>query len=82
MVHDHFLHILKYLRFADNENLPDKNSPNYYRFWKLINVFYILKLRFSKVYQPIEHLSVDEIKNLPPLMSFLPMAQCCSFSEK
>jgi hypothetical protein len=27
MVHDCFLHILKYLYFADNETPPNKNSP-------------------------------------------------------
>jgi hypothetical protein len=27
MVHNHFLHMLKYLHFADNKNLPNKNSP-------------------------------------------------------
>jgi hypothetical protein len=31
MVCDHFMHNLN----ADNENLPDKKSPNYERFWNL-----------------------------------------------
>jgi hypothetical protein len=60
MVHNHFLHILKYLHFAGNENVPDKNSSNYDRFWKLRKVFDIPILRFSELYQPTE----QQIKSL------------------
>jgi hypothetical protein len=61
MVHYHFLEtgMLKYLNFADNENLTNKNSPNYNRFWKLRRISDI-NLRFS-VYWLTEHLSIDEI---------------------
>jgi hypothetical protein len=61
MVHDLFVHILKYLHFADNENMSNINSPNYDRFWKLRKVYDVLNLRFSEVCQPAEHLTIHEI---------------------
>jgi len=40
--------------------MGDKNSD---RFWKMRNLFEILKEKFSKFYSPSEHLAVDEVIN-------------------
>jgi hypothetical protein len=58
IVHDHSLHILKYLHFAVNENLLNKHSPNCDRLWKLRKVSDILNLKFPEVYWPAEHINM------------------------
>ena len=61
MKQDRFFHILRYLQFTDNENESDMADENSDRLWKIRNLFEILKDKFSKFYNPSEHLAVDEI---------------------
>ncbi|PSN35194.1 PiggyBac transposable element-derived protein 4, partial [Blattella germanica] len=56
-----FLHILRVLHFSNNENAPDKNDPDDDRFWKMRNVFSYLNNQYFSVYNPTEHLAVDEV---------------------
>jgi hypothetical protein len=49
MTRDHFLHILCYLHFTDNDNEIDKNNKNYDRLWKIRQVFDMLNVAYSKV---------------------------------
>lgn len=61
MRRDRFFHILRYLHFTDNENEPDMTDENSDRLWKMRNLFEILNEKFSKFYNPSEHLAVDEV---------------------
>jgi len=50
--HYHFLHILRYWHFAFNEKEIDRNDENYYRLWKIREIFYVLHVAFSEFYNP------------------------------
>ena len=58
---DRFFHILRYLHFTDNKNEPDMTDENSDRLWKIRNLFEILNKKFSKFYNPSEHLAVDKV---------------------
>lgn len=57
MIQDHFLHILHYWHFTYNEKEINKNDKNYYRLWKIREIFYVLDVAFSKFYNSYEHLA-------------------------
>jgi hypothetical protein len=59
--HDRFLHILRYLHFANNQNAIDNNDPKYYRVWKIRPIFDMPNGAFSVCYAPTEYLAVDEV---------------------
>jgi hypothetical protein len=60
MARDRFLHILRFLHFADNSERPEQEEE-YDRLWKLQTVFDTLNLAFAKFYNPSENLAVDEV---------------------
>src|SRR5215510_9810950 len=60
MTRDRFLHILRFLHFADNSQRPNKREECD-RLWKIRTVFDKLKDSYAKFYNPSEHLAVDEI---------------------
>ena len=60
MTRGRFLHILRFLRFADNSQRPDEGKE-YDRLWKLRTVFDKLNEAYAKFYNPSEHLAVDEV---------------------
>jgi len=60
MTRDRFLHILRFLHFADNSQRPDRGEE-YDRLWKLRTVFDKLNKAYAKFYNPSEHLAVDEV---------------------
>jgi len=51
MTRDKFLHILRFLHFANNSQRPDQ-SEEYDRMWKLRTVFDILYNNYTKFYNP------------------------------
>jgi hypothetical protein len=61
LVRDRFFHILRFLHFENNEEAPDRNDPNYDRLWKIRNIFDALNNKFCEIYNPSEHLAVDEV---------------------
>jgi len=61
MKRDRYLHILRYLRFTDNRNEPDRKDENFDRLWKTRDLFEILSATFSKFYNPSENLAIDEV---------------------
>jgi hypothetical protein len=61
MKRDRYLHILCFLHFIDNKNEPDRKDENFDRLWKIQNLYKILNRKFSKFYNPSEHLAVDEV---------------------
>jgi hypothetical protein len=61
MTRDHFLHILCYLHFTDNDKEIDHNDVNYDRLWKIREIFNILNVAYSKFYNPSKHLVIDEV---------------------
>ncbi|PNF43126.1 hypothetical protein B7P43_G18025 [Cryptotermes secundus] len=61
MKRDRFLHILRFLHFADNRTEIDRNDDSYDRLWKIRTIFDTLNDAFEKYYNPSEHLAVDEI---------------------
>ena len=61
MSRDRYLHILRVLHFTDNKKVPDMKDKNSDRLWKIRNLFDILNDKFSKFYNPPEHLAVDEV---------------------
>ena len=54
-----YLHILRFLHFTDDKKERDMKDENSDRLWKIRNLLDILKDKFSKFYNPIEHLDVD-----------------------
>jgi len=60
MTRDRFLHILRFLNFADNSQRPDEGEE-YGRLWKLGTVFDKLNEAYAKFYNPSQHLAVDEV---------------------
>jgi hypothetical protein len=62
MAHDRFLHMLRFLHFADNSQIPEQDE--YDQMWKLKTVFDILILAYAKFYNPSENLAVDEVTKI------------------
>ena len=60
MTQDKFLHILRFLHFADNSQIPDEGEE-YDRLWNLRTVFDKLNVAYAKFYNSSEHLAVDEV---------------------
>ena len=60
MTQDRFLHILRFLHFADNSQRFDEGEE-YDRLWKAWTVFDKLNKAYAKFYNPWEHLAVDEV---------------------
>jgi hypothetical protein len=61
MKRDRFLHILRFLHFADNNTETDRNADSYDRLWKIRTIFDTLNDAYEKYYNPSEHLAIDEI---------------------
>ena len=61
MVRDRFFHILRFLHFKNNDNPPNRDDPHYDRLWKIRNIFDTLNNKFYELYNPTEHLAVDEV---------------------
>jgi len=61
MKQNQYLHILRYLRFTDNRNEPDKTDENFDRLRKIRDLFEILNATFSKFYNPSENLAIDKV---------------------
>jgi len=61
MKQDRFFHILRFLYFTDNKNGPDMTHDNSDRLWKMRNLYDIRNEKFSKFYNPFEHLAIDEV---------------------
>ena len=60
MTQDRFLHILRFLHFADNSQRPDQ-CEEYDLLWKLRTIFDTLNQAYTKFYNPSEHLAVGEV---------------------
>ncbi|PNF42631.1 hypothetical protein B7P43_G01270 [Cryptotermes secundus] len=61
MKRDRFLHILRFLHFADNNTETDRNANSYDRLWKIRTIFDTLNDAHEKYYNPYEHLAIDKI---------------------
>src|SRR5215469_12888690 len=61
MARDRFFHILRFLHFEDNDNPPSRDDPDYDRLWKIRKIFDTLSNKFCEMYNPTEHLAVDEV---------------------
>jgi len=60
MTRDRFLHILRFLHFADSSQRPDQGEE-YDQLWKLRTIFDTLDDSSAKFYNPSENLAVDEV---------------------
>jgi hypothetical protein len=60
MVRDRFFHILRFLHFENNHNPPNHDDLHYDRLWKIRNIFDTLNNKFYELYNPTEHLAIDE----------------------
>jgi len=59
MARARYYHILPFLHFTDNNrNGVDRTDD---RLWKIQDLLEIIRMNFSKFYNPSEHLAVDEI---------------------
>ena len=61
MARDRFFHILQFLHFEDNDNPPSCDDPDYDRLWKKRKIFDTLSNKFCELYNPTEHLAMDEV---------------------
>ncbi|PNF23240.1 hypothetical protein B7P43_G18268 [Cryptotermes secundus] len=61
MKRDRFLHILRFLHFADKSTETDRNVHSYDRLRKIRTIFDTLNDAYQKYYNPSEHLAIDEI---------------------
>jgi len=55
MACDRFIHILRFLHFENNDD------PDYDRLWKIRKISDTLNNTFCELYNPTEHLAVDEV---------------------
>jgi hypothetical protein len=55
MACDCFFHILQFLHFENSDD------PEYNRLWNIRKIFDTLNNKFCEVYNPAEHLAVDEV---------------------
>ena len=60
MTRDRFLHVLRFLHFADYSQRLEKREE-YDRIWKLRTVFHQLNEAHAKFYNPWEHFAVDKV---------------------
>jgi len=60
MTRDRFLHILRFLHFAENSQRPDPGEE-YDRLWKIRTVFDNLNQAYPKFYNSSENLAVDKV---------------------
>jgi len=60
MPRDHFFHILRFLHFEDSDTPPSCDDPDYDRLWKIRKIFDTLSNKFCEMYNPTEHLAMDE----------------------
>ena len=60
MARDRFFHILRFLHFENNYDPSNHDNPNYDRLWKIKKIFDTLNNKFCELYNPTEHLAVDE----------------------
>jgi len=58
MARARYYHILSFLHFTDNKNGVDRTDA---RLWELRGLFEIIRVNFSKFYNPSEHLAIDEV---------------------
>jgi len=61
MARDRFFHILRFLHFENSDDHLNHDDPNYDRLWKIQKIFDTLKNKFCELYNPTEHLAVDEV---------------------
>ena len=61
MARDRFFHILRFLHFENNDDPPNRDDPDYDRLWKIRRIFDTLNNKFCELYNPTEHLAVDEV---------------------
>ena len=61
MARDRFFHILRFLHFENNDHPPNHDDPDYDRLWKIRKIFDTLNSKFCELYNPTEHLAVDEV---------------------
>ena len=60
MTRNRFFHILRFLHF-ENEYPPNHDDPNYDRLRKVRKIIDTLNNKFCEMYNPTEHLAVDEV---------------------
>ena len=61
MARNCFFHIFRFLHFENNDNPPNHDNPNYDRLWKTQKILDTVNNKFCEVYNPTEHLAVDEV---------------------
>ena len=61
MPRNRYLHILRFLHFTDNKKVSDMKDENSNQLRKIRSLFDILNDKFSKFYNPSEHLAIDEV---------------------
>jgi hypothetical protein len=61
MACDRFFHILQFLHFENSDDPPKHNDPDHDRLWKIGKIFDTLNNKFGELYNPTEHLAVDEV---------------------
>jgi len=55
-----FFHILRFLHFENNDDPPNHDDPDD-RLWKIRKIFDTMNNKFCELYNPTEHLAVDEV---------------------
>ncbi|XP_070208070.1 piggyBac transposable element-derived protein 4-like [Littorina saxatilis] len=83
---DRFQLLLKFLHFADNNNMPDQNHPNY-KLYKIQPVIDHFREKFLHYYQPHWDISIDENMigykgKTPHLRMFMPNKRHALFGIK
>jgi hypothetical protein len=61
LTRDHYLHVLHYLHFTDNDKEVNKKDNHYDGLWKVKEVFDILSVAYSKFYIPSECMVIDKV---------------------
>jgi len=56
-----FMHVMKMLRFENNQNLPDRSNPEYDRLWKIRRIFDNLNNIYITLNHPTENWALDDV---------------------
>ena len=72
MARDHYLAILRFLHFVNNDNAPDPADPNRDKLWKIRPFLNILLPRFTSVYSATQDETLIKFKGRVQFRQFLP----------
>lgn len=57
----HFIKLLNYIHFNNNEIYPKRGQPNYDKLYKIRLILNYIEDNFTKLYKPNREVAIDEV---------------------